>query len=140
MLIDAKTKEGITIQAAENVIRRAYWQEIHSIVDDAKTKINDGTITDMESLETWLHETIDNHQWIIYTKYNFYVLLFSDNESAYADNFGSEGLVKDDAINWTAMAYCAMKADVRAAMPDDDELFSSVEDETAWRMKPNEHD
>ena len=128
--IEAEAKNDAAVQDAENILRREYWQQVHGIIEDAKQAILDGEITDTEGLDTWLHETIDGHQWVIYTKYNFFVLLYSDNESAYVDDFGQEGLVRDGAINWAAMAYCAMMADVRASLPDEDKLFQEVEDET----------
>ena len=70
-----------------------------------------------------LHETIDGHQWVIYTSYNLDVLRHSDNEDAYIDNFGGEDaahLLKDRGISGlhAVMAYCAMEQDVQSILSD----------------------
>lgn len=59
-----------------------------------------------------LHDAVDGNWWVIYTHANLKVLLYSSNDSAYVDEFGADGLVKDGNINYSAMAYMAMLADV----------------------------
>jgi hypothetical protein len=82
-----------------------------------------------EARETWLHETIDGHQWVIYTYYNFFVLAHSENDSAFTDEFGTEGVVRDGNINWAALAYMALLADVRERLSDVGELAPEESDE-----------
>lgn len=59
-----------------------------------------------------LHESIDSHSWVIYTFKAKMVLLVSDNPGAMIDDYGADGVVTDGDINWSAMAFCAMQADV----------------------------
>lgn len=48
-----------------------------------------------------LHETIDGHQWVIYTAYNLEVLRHSESEDAYIDNFGAQDVqdILSDALD-----------------------------------------
>ena len=70
---------------AENIASgREYYDEIASLAADI-VKEAEG---DRETAFDRAHETVDGHQWIIYTRYNAQVLDHSSNESAHFDNFG----------------------------------------------------
>lgn len=103
-----------------------YKTEIESLAKSIVEEVLEGnfngeTTDDMEVRDiindTALHETIDGHQWIIYTGYNIDVIKNSDNESYAADNFGGEYLadvLKNngyDQLN-TTIAFWCMYADV----------------------------
>lgn len=80
---------------------------------------------DEDTINDRLHETVDGHQWIIYTYYNAQVLTHSRNKDAYFENFGKlEVESYSDAM--AKMAYAALEADVRA------ELDSALE----WYRNP----
>lgn len=129
------------VEMANGILSREYEQAISRIADEIKAKIadlNDDEITDDESLDTWLHETIDSHEFVIYTHRNFQVLRCSSNDAAYADDFGEEGLVKDGNVNWPALTYCAMLADVREELEDVQELFDAREEAESERDAQDE--
>jgi hypothetical protein len=62
-----------------------------------------------------LRERLDQYidDACIYTTDNVLTLAASDNEDAYVENFGCEGVVEDDQINKCRLAYCALQEDVR---------------------------
>lgn len=74
-----------------------------------------------ELIEEILHETIDGHEWVIYTYYAQQVLQHSPNDAA-IEEYGMDEVVKNGSLNWALLAYCAMEADVREALPDYDEI------------------
>jgi hypothetical protein len=97
---------------AWRILRADYWRDVRSISESIRDAIKDGEVTDSESLSDRIHEECDGHQRVIYTSLNMETLLVSDNADAYADEFGEDGLIKDGSVNWAAMAYCALQADL----------------------------
>lgn len=97
---------------AENIASgREYYDEIASLAADI-VKEAEG---DRETAFDRAHETVDGHQWIIYTRYNAQVLDHSSNESAHFDNFGPlEADSYSDAM--AKMAYAAMLQDLQEAI------------------------
>lgn len=108
-------------QEADRIKRAEYWSDVRGIVDDAKRAILDGELADREQLSDWLHETIDGCGRVIYTAQAMEGLVYSDNDGAYLENFGAEGAVKDGAINWSALMFAALEADVQEMIGDDDQ-------------------
>lgn len=118
-------------QMSEDMTRSEYWAEVASLAksiteetfadldEDTQAEVReaDGDLNEVdearEALSERLWETIDGHQWIIYTSYNFDVLRFSDNESYSIDNFGADSIVADGRIKWEALAFGALYADVQ---------------------------
>ena len=116
--------------------QREYWEEVESLAKSiteetfdsldretqeaikatARSDAFDVSDTAREALQERLWETIDSHQWVIYTSYNFDVLRFSANEEYSITEFGADSILnKDrDGVNWAAMAFGALYADVRA--------------------------
>ena len=103
-------------EIADGIAARAYHATVEGIVEDLKRAIADKEITSEEEAHDWLHETIDGHHDVIYTSCAMEVVRQSRNDGAYFEQFGDEGAVKDGAINWSALAYCALEADVQEAI------------------------
>jgi len=97
---------------AMRVLRAEYYQSVRGIVEDLRRAIKDGEVTDQESLDQWLHQTVDGSYWVIYTHANFQVLMCSDNHDAYSEEYGQPA-VEGDSINWAALAHAAMERDVQ---------------------------
>lgn len=104
-----------------------YWEEIEalakSIPREARERGDDPSDV--------LHETIDGHQFVIYTAEAREVLAHSPNDSAIFDEMG-EQTVSDWGTIFSQAAYFAMCADVRGHSewsedPADDE---TEDDET----------
>lgn len=103
-----------------DMTRHEYWVEVASLAESITEEAwDDGEYDDEDDpsfqgdLSERLWETIDGHQWVIYTAYNFDVLRFSENDGYMVDHFGSDGLVADGALNWGALAFWALCADVQ---------------------------
>lgn len=69
-----------------------------------------------EALIDGMHETIDSDRWVFVTSMAQAVVLVSGNSGAYVDNFGKDGVVADGEINWPALAFAALEADVLEVM------------------------
>lgn len=119
-----------TISDALSILQRDYWNVVCGIAEDLRDAVKSGEVSDVEEAETWLHETVDGHQYVIYTHLNFRVLQFADNRDALSDELGAECLLRDGNVNWAGMAYMALLADVRDRLGDLDDLFTSEDDDT----------
>ena len=108
LAVDTDTLMGQAI----GLMRRAYYGMIRDLSQEIIKAIHDDEITDSDALQDRIHEDCDGSQWVIYTFKAQQVLLASDNDGAYADDFGEEGIVKDGAINWSGLAYAAMARDL----------------------------
>lgn len=94
-----------------------YWQQIREIATRAAVvRLLDGD--DYE----YLHNTVDGHQFVIYTGKALCVLMHTSNDNAYFDDFGplSELKVTDVSTLYTQIAYAAMTADIHGQDPDPD--------------------
>jgi len=101
---------------ANGIASRKYRDTVQAIADDLHRAIADGEINDREDADTWLEQTIDGHHDVIYTYAAMEVCRQSSNDSAYFDDFGSDGAVSDSGIEWSKLAYYALLADVREAI------------------------
>ena len=99
--------------------RKIYADDIAEVVSAFKLAVETGEITDTESADEWLWQTIDGHRRVIITHLAKECLYESGNDGAYFEDFGSEGAVKDGALNWSALAFCAFRQDVLEALSAD---------------------
>ena len=104
-----------------------YWKEVSDLAsgitqecfdefpEDQQAEIREDNDNDAfrEALYERLHETIDGHQWVIYTAYNFDILRHSPNNDYSVVNFGAEGVANEAGMNWGYLAYGALYADVQ---------------------------
>ena len=81
-----------------------YNEEIRSLAKEA-IKIPE------DERDDWLHDTIDGHEWVIYTFKARCVLVATDNPDAYEEEMG------EPAKTVEAQAYMAIMHDVRAMIP-----------------------
>jgi len=87
----------------------AYWKEVRGI---ALGVLRDAVEYDRDTLEA-LHEAIDGHSWVIYTAKAQLVLAYSPNDGYAVSELGSHVVLKDGgALNWSALAFGALYADV----------------------------
>lgn len=99
---------------------------MRSIAADIAAEVKSGDLA-RDDVYDRLHETVDGDQWVIYTYRAKLVCAFlSDHEDAAAD----EGVEIDHSqgIDWSAMAFFSMLADVNEALPDFDEEDETDED------------
>lgn len=118
-----------------SAIQQTYNEEIRAMADEYEKRILAGEFADRDAFFQDVHETLDGHEFVIYTFKAQCACLASDNEDAYVYNFGSEGLTKDGRINWEAIAYSAMEQDLYDALSgagvdiNDDDTFEGEEEE-----------
>ena len=117
-----------------NITSSQYWNEVQSlavsIAEEAMDQC-DNNRDDAEELinDSLLHETIDGHQWIIYSAYNLDVYQYSDNSDYYIDNFGGDDaayILKEKGLDGlhNVLAFWSLYADVQDKI---DEALDGVE-------------
>ena len=123
---------------SDDMTRTEYWKEVASLAEsiteetldefDSETQAEIREDNDhnefRDSLTERLHETIDSHQWVIFTAYNFDVMKFSPNDDYSVVNFGAESIVDETGLNTAVIAYGALCADVQ-----EHSAFGVVEEE-----------
>lgn len=97
-----------------------YWDDVKGIAADVKEEIDNGNLSDWDSVADYLHESVDGSQRVIYTWKAKMAVIYSDNEDAYFEETGeSGGAIQDGSINWSLLAFYAVMADVRELMNSD---------------------
>ena len=94
---------------------REYQDAIDSMAKECAEGLASGEIDDAYD---WIHESVDSHQYVIYTAYAFDVLKHSSNWLAYDDEVGTGGERDDLPTMLCQYVYWAMAADVSDAMPE----------------------
>ena len=107
--------------STEPLTSHEYWQQVSSLVDNLLEEARDDGL-DREDLDQRLWETIDGHEWVIYTGYHYEVLGHSDNDGYTVEQFGAESAVSDGQLNTAALAFGALYGDVS------ERLWQRVED------------
>ena len=103
---------GAQREEAMRVLRADYYQSVRSVAHDLASEVKNGSITSQDEWETAINQAVDGTEWVIYTQKHFQVLFCSDNHNAYVENYG-QAPVEGDDINWAALAFAALEADVR---------------------------
>lgn len=87
-----------------------YWTEVRDMAQQitAEAREHQRDIGDV------LAETVDGHEFVIYTAKNFGVLTHCSNHDAYTEEHGVDDVCKDGEVNWAALAYAAFSEDIRA--------------------------
>jgi hypothetical protein len=103
-----------------NITPTEYREELATLAADIVAEHADN---DMDDMHDTVHETVDGHQWIIYTAYNNDIVQISDNHDAYLDVYGQEGLgqiVMDSGVDGLTLtrAYFAMSQDLNDAIAE----------------------
>ena len=120
--VDLLTTEEIR-KIGDGIAEREYHETVTGIVDDLKRAIHDGDVTDEDGAIEWIEQTIDGHHDVIYTSCAQEILRHSRNDGAYFDDFGSEGAITDNGIEWSRLAYSALRADVLERISDLSDYF-----------------
>lgn len=103
-----------------------YHQEIKDLAsalyqDALAENDNDLELAEDAIYDYMLHDTIDGHQWVIYTYSNELIARFSDNAEAYRECYSNEDIgriVTDQGLEGMKpiIAYWAMQYDVSEAL------------------------
>jgi hypothetical protein len=131
-----------SIEDAHQVLRADYWSDVRGVADDLKARLDAGQFADRDAFIEALDQTADGHERVIYTHQAIEALLYSDNDGAYVDDFGPEGVVEDGTIMWSRLAFAAFRADVVEHLRDalgvdvNDPLPAGDDDEDGTRRWP----
>jgi len=92
------------------LMKAVYYREVgefaQGLIDDSEKDI------DREDFLTRITESVDDHQWVIYTGKAQIVVLVSDNEAAAFEEGLADPSSWKDGINWSQLAYAALERDV----------------------------
>jgi len=99
------------------------YTEYRTEIKDVAEGIIEECLNHGQELSSMIHETIDGHQWIIYTRYHDEILRYSENAEAYEDIFTDEQIGERVAEGGLAAAiaekaFYAMDQDVRDAISE----------------------
>lgn len=89
------------------ITQSQYWREVTALAKEIKKEARG----DDEREHELLHETIDGHEWIIYTWAYPWVLMHSRNEDALFDQLGEQQATAYSQI-MQMMAFYAFYQDV----------------------------
>ena len=100
------------------ISRNEYWTEVESLAESITEEARE---QDRDIFEV-LHETIDGHEWVIFTGCSQEIIRHSANESYSADNFGAETCFQDGQIRWDVIAFGCLYGDVSEHSAFDEEI------------------
>ncbi len=112
--------------AASTILAQDYFNDVRGVAKDLARQMRDGDVGDFNDA---LSEAVDGTQRVIYTFQAKLAVILSPNGDAYFDEFGTEGAVSRDGINWSALAHFAMQQDVVKEL---DVRGVDVNDERSW--------
>lgn len=133
-------RHEVTVDEATSAITKDYYADVRGVGDDIIRAIKDGEITDPDSADTYLHETIDGTRRVIYTWQARLGLLASENADAYFDE-GLSDLDCSEGIPYEQLMYWAMRADVLEYLDREgvdlqsDETYEQEEHESNGRRR-----
>ena len=113
-----KQTKGFTMT---DITSSDYYTDINdtaiNLIDDLMEELDNDLEDVKEGLFDRIHETVDSHEWIIYTYHNAFIVNFSSNDEAYKDFYDNESLgalVADRGPEGLTliMAFYAMEADL----------------------------
>lgn len=89
-----------------------YWRQMKTIAKDAKRSAMGVPKADrFDKATEFAEQTVDSHEWVIYTWANPYVLIYSAHEDKIFDDYGPQ-LFESYAEGMMKLAAYAMRADV----------------------------
>ena len=93
-----------------------YWKEVREL---AKSIVNKEDYNEFADIYDILHESVDSHNWVIYTHKCFQIMEHTKNENALLDDICSE---VDSTHGWssivTQFAFWAFYQDISDAMSE----------------------
>lgn len=111
------------LEDARRILRADYWNDVRSVVSDITAEIENGELTDREAVYDRLDDLVDGSHRVTYTYAAMEGVTASHNDSAYEQEFGSDGMVEDGQIRWDRLCWAAMRQDVLDTLGDIDDLI-----------------
>jgi hypothetical protein len=103
------------MKPVNEITQRDYWTEVKECAEMIEKETDDR----VQPASEIIHETVDNHQWIIYTAYHTMILNYTDNLEA-VENHGIGldhlGTIREKL---QVIAFYAFQADVKMKLYND---------------------
>ena len=136
---------------SDRITEKEYWAEVRSTAESIFEEVREDEGIDTEPddlrdpLGDRLRETIDGHEWVVYTWKAQQILSISPNDAYSIEEFGCEQVVQDGTLNWSALAFGALYADVSDVLWQlhsdwEDELEEDAEEDDQNPETPNPKD
>lgn len=94
---------------------REYREDLNRLIEEIESAI----AADPErSKYEIINDTLDCHNRTVFTKPAQTTVLLSESSGAAIEEFGVDGTVIDGQLNWTKLAYFAMRSDLLKMLRD----------------------
>jgi hypothetical protein len=124
--------EGEKLNDLLELARPVYQQTVEAMALDAYRYIR-GDVLDHEELTTFLDEKLETHHWVAWTNKAQLVCLLSENNGALFDDDAGTSEWVEGGIDWSKLAYAAMRKDVLKALAEMDVDCDNPEDHlSSW--------
>lgn len=107
-----REREDRALMKAQERCRASYFADVREVAEEFVSMWNAGKFSSREDAIEWIDQSVDGSGRVMYTGEAMDCLRYSDNDGAYVEEFGAEGIVKDGDINWFTLAYSAFRADI----------------------------
>jgi hypothetical protein len=109
-------------------MRKEYWEHVRTSAEEIERDVRSGELDPEDAMERVENDC--DSQWSIYTyRAKCVVCFLSDNPDALSDELGSDGLLVDSNLNWSGMAFWAMRADILDRLGDLEEIAAEGREE-----------
>jgi len=125
------------VEMAHRILRADYWNDVRDAAEGLIADHMTGQIESRDQALEALDEACGNHQRVIYTGQAMDCLGYSESADAYFDQYGADGSVTDEGVEWTRLALFAFRVDVARQL---DAMGFSLDDEGAWGSAEDEED
>lgn len=89
-----------------------YWKEVSSIISNLREEIKRGVIEDEDGAREWLEQTVDGHEWVIYTAKSLEMLQHCKHEDDCFDVDPFTPETKNASDVYRRLAYYGLLGDV----------------------------
>lgn len=98
-------------------MQQEYWGHVRTSAEEIEADLRSGALDPDDAMER-VEYSCDS-QWSIYTyRAKCVVCFLSDNPNALQGELGADELLRDGSINWSGMAFFAMRADILEQIGD----------------------
>lgn len=115
------------VKAAQRILEMDYMNDVRSCAKGVAERLQDDPDEDPNDA---IHESVDGTARVIYTFQAKLGVVFSNNSDHYFEEFGEEGAVSSDGINWERLCFVAMEQDVREEL---DARGFDLNDPDSWK-------
>lgn len=107
--------EGQQLEEFIDRLRGKYQEVIDKLAQDIFRMVR-GKCTSFDEVQDLLDERIDMHGWVIHDPKAKLVCMISDNFGSWWEEYGDSLIDEGGSLDWSALASCAIRFDVRAAL------------------------